>query len=93
MDKLCDCLKKKWWYLILLILSSTYVFCHWNKIDQLSQLTVQTLIFILWIVLLVLPLFSEIEIGGVKLKREIERAVARIKIVQVKMREFPINNR
>lgn len=74
MDKLWACLKKKWWYLILLILSSVYVFCHWHEIDQLSQLTVQTLIFILWIVLLVLPLFSEIEIGGVKLKREIERA-------------------
>ena len=74
MDKLWACLKKKWWYLILLILSSVYVFCHWHEVDQLSQLTVQTLIFILWIVLLVLPLFSEIEIGGGKLKREIERA-------------------
>ena len=78
-EKLKPTLKKYWWYIILLIMSSVYVFVNWNDINQLSELNVKTVIFILWIALLILPLFSEIEIGSVKLKREIEQTRADVK--------------
>ena len=45
----------------------------------MTDLNAHNLIFILWLVLLGLPLFSEIEIGGVKLKKEIEQTRAEVK--------------
>lgn len=78
-EKIKLALKKYWWYIILLIMSSVYVFVNWNDINKLSELNVRTVIFILWIALLILPLFSEIEIGSVKLKREIEQTRADVK--------------
>lgn len=78
-EKIKSALKKYWWYIILLIMSSVYVFVNWNDINKLSELNVRTVIFILWIALLILPLFSEIEIGSVKLKREIEQTRADVK--------------
>lgn len=78
-EKIKPALKKYWWYIILLIMSSVYVFVNWNDINKLNELNVRTVIFILWIALLVLPLFSEIEIGSVKLKREIEQTRADVK--------------
>ncbi len=45
----------------------------------MTELNAQNLIFILWLVLLGLPLFSEIEIGNVKLKKEIEQTRAEVK--------------
>ena len=78
-EKIKSALKKYWWYIILLIMSSVYVFVNWNDINKLNELNVRTVIFILWIALLILPLFSEIEIGSVKLKREIEQTRADVK--------------
>lgn len=72
-------LKKHWWYIFLLIISSVYVFKYRYDIFQMTELNAQNLIFILWLVLLGLPLFSEIEIGNVKLKKEIEQTRAEVK--------------
>lgn len=72
-------LKKHWWYIFLLIISSVYVFRYRYDIFQMTELNAQNLIFILWLVLLGLPLFSEIEIGNVKLKKEIEQTRAEVK--------------
>lgn len=72
-------LKKHWWYIFLLIISSLYVFRYRYDIYQMTELNAQNLIFILWLVLLGLPLFSEIEIGNVKLKKEIEQTRAEVK--------------
>ena len=72
-------LKKRWWYIFLLIISSAYVFRYRYDIFQMTELNAQNLIFILWLVLLGLPLFSEIEIGNVKLKKEIEQTRAEVK--------------
>lgn len=65
-------LKKKWWYVVLLFISSLYITYYRNEIGNLSRLDAMHLIFILWLFLLLYPLFSEIEIGSVKLKKEIE---------------------
>lgn len=45
----------------------------------MTELNAKNLIFILWLILLLLPLFSEIEIGSVKLKKEIEQTRADVK--------------
>lgn len=78
-EKTKQVLKKHWWYFFLLIISSIYVFTYRYDIDQMTELNAQNLIFILWLILLGLPLFSEIEIGSVKLKREIENTRAEVK--------------
>lgn len=72
-------IKKHWWYIFLLTISSLYVIRYRYDIFQMTELNAQNLIFILWLVLLGLPLFSEIEIGNVKLKKEIEQTRAEVK--------------
>ncbi len=78
-EKITSFFKKRWWYVVLIIASSIYVFRYRNEIHQLTDLTAQNLIFILWLILLILPLFSEVEIGNVKLKREIEQTRSEVK--------------
>ena len=78
-DKALEILKKNVWYLFLLLISSIYIFINRNDIYQLTKLNVHNLIFILWLVLLILPLFSEIEIGSVKLKKELEKTRTEVK--------------
>lgn len=80
----------------MLIISSIYVFIYRYDIYQMTELNAQNLIFILWLILLGLPLFSEIEIGSVKLKREIEQTRAEVKesIGELKYQilEMKVNN-
>lgn len=81
--------KRKWWYLILLGISSWLVYQNRASIFSLEfeKFNALTLIFILWIVLLLLPLFSEMEFFGVKLKKEVEKATNEVKesITDLKM--------
>lgn len=81
--------KRKWWYLILLGVSSWLVYQNRASIFSLEfeKFNGLTLIFILWIVLLLLPLFSEMEFFGVKLKKEVEKATNEVKesIIDLKM--------
>ena len=72
-------LKKHWWYIFLLVISSLYVFTYRYEIYQMTELNAQNLIFILWLVLLGLPLFSEIEIGNVKLKNQRQTVLPRLR--------------
>lgn len=72
-------IKKKCWYIILLVASSGYVFYYRNEIYQLKELNAQSLIFIIWLLLLLLPLFSEMEFLGVKVKKEVEKATEEVK--------------
>ena len=78
-EKIKLTLKKRWWYFFLLIISSIYIFVYRYDIYQMTDLNAHNLIFILWLVLLALPLFSEIEIGSVKLKKEIEQTRTEVK--------------
>lgn len=72
-------LKKRGWHIFLLIISSAYVYIYRYDIYQMTELNAQNLIFILWLILLGLPLFSEIEIGSIKLKKEIEQTRTELK--------------
>lgn len=64
---------KKVWYILLLILSSIYVY---NNFEQLTEqcficlFNGDILIFIIWIILLVIPLFDSIEGYGFKFNKE-----------------------
>lgn len=64
---------KKVWYILLLILSSIYVY---NNFEQLTEqcficlFNGNSLIFILWIILLIIPLFDSIEGYGFRINKE-----------------------
>lgn len=47
--------------------------------NQLKELNAKNIIFILWIFLLAFPLFSEMEILGIKVKKEVEKATEEVK--------------
>jgi len=70
---------RKWWYVLLLGASSVYVYLNRTTILDFSTIDAQDLVFFFWIILLVLPLFSEIEILGVKLKKELAQTVQEVK--------------
>jgi len=71
--------KKTVWWFFLLILFSTYLFQNRIRIFNNTLTQIDFIIFILWIVLLIFPLFSEIDIAGIKLKKEIESLKSEIK--------------
>ncbi|MBR4069029.1 MAG: hypothetical protein IKK08_10450 [Clostridia bacterium] len=71
-------LQKRGWYLFLLSLSSFYVWNNRTCFHNISQLSPKNIIFFIWIALLLLPLFSEMEFLGVKFKRAIEKANAEV---------------
>lgn len=77
--RILSVLKKHWWYIFLLLISTAYVVKYRYEIYQMTELNAQNLVFILWIILLGMPLFSEIEIGNIKLKKEIEQTRAEVK--------------
>ena len=66
---------KKAWYILLLALSSIYVCCNFNTLATqcfVCQFNGNSLIFILWLILLLLPLFNSIEGYGFKFSKERE---------------------
>ncbi len=77
--KVWELIKKKCWYIILLVASSGYVWYYRHEIYQLKELNAQNLLFIIWLLLLLLPLFSEMEFLGVKVKKEVEKATEEVK--------------
>lgn len=79
MKKLWKLIKTKCWYIILLVLSSTYIWCYRFDIYELKELNARNLIFILWLILLLLPLFSEMEFLGVKIKKEVQKETEEVK--------------
>ena len=95
-EKFWGYVKRKWWYLVLLIGSSYYVYNFRNDIYELSTLNAKTLIFILWLILLILPLFSEIELLGVKVKKEVEKAKEEVKSsiqsIQTQIMQLQLNS-
>ncbi|WP_303869325.1 hypothetical protein [Acetobacterium wieringae] len=97
-DNLFAYIKRKWWYLVLLLTSSLYVFFNRNdeNIFQLKEFNAMNLIFVLWLILLLFPLFSEMEFLGIKLKKEVEEAKKEIKDgltdLRLQLMDFKINN-
>lgn len=79
---------RKVWYVLLLVLSSVYVGCNFCQLvaqNFITQLDGNSLLFILWLILLVFPLFNSIEGYGFKLSKEREeqeRQTMQIQILQ-----------
>lgn len=77
--KIKKILQKHGWYCVLLIGSTIYTFIYRADIYQLTELNTHNLVFILWLVLLGLPLFSSIEIGNIRIQKEVEQTRAEVK--------------
>ena len=79
---------KKAWYILLLALSTIYVCCNFNTLATqcfVCQFNGNSLIFILWLILLCLPLFNSIEGYGFKFSKEREEQeeqTLRIKVLR-----------
>lgn len=84
--------KTRLWYFCLLICSSIFVYQNRANINQLKEFNSINLIFLLWIVLLLLPLFSEMEFFGVKFKRELEKSKNEISNLKEQIFNLKINN-
>lgn len=75
---------KKIWYILLLILSTIYVVYNFDMLVTQSfiyQFNGNSLIFILWIILLFFPLFNSIEGYGFKFNKEQEEQTHKIKFL------------
>lgn len=75
MKYLKDSLKKNYWYLFLLISTTMFIYSNREVIlnVKITDFTAYSLIFLIWLVLLLFPLFSEIELVGVKLRKELAK--------------------
>lgn len=74
-QKLYSFLKEKLWYIFLLAISTIYLVINRFAIEKLDDASMLSTVFIIWVILLVLPLFSELEFLGVKVKKEVKKAV------------------
>ena len=68
-------LKEKLWYIFLLTISTAYLVSNKFAIEKLDDASMLSAVFIIWVILLALPLFSELEFLGVKVKKEVKKAV------------------
>lgn len=75
-NEIVSYVKRKWWYLVLLFATTGFVVYYRNNVSifELKEINAMNLIFILWLILLVFPLFSEMEFFGIKVKKEVEEA-------------------
>ena len=74
-QKLLSFLKEKLWYIFLLAISTIYLVINRFAIKKLDDASMLSTVFIIWVILLALPLFSELEFLGVKVKKEVKKAV------------------
>ena len=74
-QKLLSILMKKFWYIILLTISTVYLAINRFAIEKLDDASLISAVFIIWVILLFYPLFSELEFFGVKIKKEVAKAV------------------
>ena len=77
--KLLQLKKNKWWYFILLIISSIYVYQYRYEIYCLESINALGIVFGIWLFLLLFPLISELEFLGVKIKKEVDKATKEVK--------------
>jgi len=67
---------KKWkigiWWFLLLIFFSDYLLINSARLFENNLIHIDYIFLSLWIILLIFPLFSEIDIAGIKLKKEFD---------------------
>lgn len=62
----------KIWYFLLLSILSYNSYSTFSVEDEIMPLTKGSILYILNVILIFVPLFSEIEIGGIKIKKQVE---------------------
>src|SRR5690606_9234624 len=77
--KLPNWFKITWW-IILLILTGIILFKRYEAITTGQSVPADVFVFLIFVALMLVPIFSEIEFFGLKLKREIEELKADIRI-------------
>lgn len=65
---------KEIWYILILFFTTIYVFVNRYIIDDFEKMNARNIIFLLWLLIIILPFFSEIDFYGIKMKKEIEKA-------------------
>lgn len=83
---------RKLWYVILLGLSTPYVICNFEEIVDFQffeEFDGKNLIFLVWIVLLIIPLFDSFEGFGISIKRFNQRRENEQLDELVKNKELP----
>ncbi len=87
---------RKLWFVFLFVSGTVYVMYYRFEIYDLSSINARNLIFILWLILILSPLFSEIEFLGVKVKKEVEKAKEEVKTsiqnLQTQITQFQLNS-
>ncbi|HJF08648.1 MAG TPA: hypothetical protein K8U81_10780 [Phocaeicola coprocola] len=67
---------KKIWYIILVIITSKYVLCNFSELVSFTffeKFNGKNLIFLVWIVLLLLPLFDNFEGFGIRFSKHAQK--------------------
>lgn len=67
---------KKLWHIILIIITSIYVFCNFSEVVSFTffeRFNGINLIFLTWIILLLLPFFDNFEGFGIRLNRHAQK--------------------
>lgn len=77
--KLPNWFKITWW-IILLLLTGIILFKRYEAITTGQSVPADVFVFLIFVALMLVPIFSEIEFFGLKLKREIEELKTDIKI-------------
>ena len=93
MAKIWAYIKRKWWYLLLLTGSTCFVVFNKQTIlgSDFGKFTPIMLVFVLWLMLILLPLCSEIEFFGIKLKKEVEEVKKGLSDIKIQMLELKFN--
>lgn len=68
------------WWVILLVLTGTILYKRFDAITKGESVAADVFVFLLFVALMLVPIFSEIEFFGIKLKKEIDELKADIKI-------------
>jgi hypothetical protein len=64
---------KRCWYVFLLLVSTIFILCNFKDVLNFtffSEFDGKNLIFLLWLILLIIPLFDSFEGFGVKISRQ-----------------------
>jgi len=80
------------WWIILLLLTGVILFARLEAITTGKSVPADVFVFLIFVSLMIAPIFSEIEFFGHKLKREIEELKAEVKIQFVDVKNEIRNN-
>jgi hypothetical protein len=79
------------WWIVLLVILTTYLNERYTDLRSGRSIPVDVVVFLVWMGLLLAPLFNEVSLFGLTLKRQIE-AVRRDLIEQVQSIKAEIQN-